>query len=90
LGGGRGNLALLIPKGDATVWMIKGLSFGLLTFLLFTVFYYGYSMRPLTSNKAIGVSAITSITLHRPLYWVAFGLTVLTVCVMSKLLHLGR
>jgi hypothetical protein len=72
------------------VWMIKGLFFGLLSFLLFTLFYYGYAMRPLVSNKAVGVSAITSITLHKPLYWMAFGLTVLTVCVITKLLHSVR
>ena len=72
------------------MWMMKGLFFGILSFLLFTVFYYGYSMRPLVPDKAVGLSAITSITLHRPLYWVAFGLTLLTVVVMARLLHSGR
>jgi hypothetical protein len=72
------------------MWMIKGLFAGLFSFVLFTLVYYGYWMRPLVPGKAVAVSAVTSLTLHRSLYWVAFGLTMLTVCVMSKLLHQVR
>jgi hypothetical protein len=46
------------------MWVIKGLFFGLLSFLLFTVFYYGYWMRPLVPGKAVGVNAVTSLTIH--------------------------
>ena len=72
------------------MWMIKGLSLGLFSFVLFTIFYYSYWTGPLVPNKAVSANLVAGLTLHRPLYWVAFGLTVLTVCVMSRLFHTVR
>jgi hypothetical protein len=73
-----------------TVWMIKGLFFGLFSFLLFTIFYYGYWTRPLIANKAVSLNLVTGLTLHRPLYWVASILIVLVACVIAKLFHTVR
>ena len=72
------------------MWLIKGLFAGLVTAFLFTVFYYTRALGPWTSGKAVGVSVPQALFLHRPLYWVASGLIVLTVCVISRLFHTVR
>jgi len=70
--------------------MIKGLSWGLLSFFLFTVLYFTYWNWPLQSNRATGFSVIQSLFLYRPLYWVTSGLIILLSCMIAKLLHTVR
>ena len=72
------------------MWMIKGLSVSLLSFVLFTILYFTYWNWPLTSNRATGFSVIQSLFLHRPLYWIASGLIVVVACMVARLFHTVR
>jgi hypothetical protein len=72
------------------VWMIKGLFFGLFSFVLFTILYFTYWNWPLQSNRATGFSVIQGLFLHRPLYWIVSGSIVIVACMIARLLHTVR
>lgn len=70
------------------MWMLKGIGFGLLTFAVFFVIYFvrviAGGLRP---NVAIGLSALTGSTIYRPLFWLAFVLTLVSACVYARLIQ---
>ena len=63
------------------MWILKGLLSGSVVFLIFTVYYLKSVIGPSKSGHAIGVSVITSTTIHQPLFWLTF-LVVLAAAVM--------
>jgi hypothetical protein len=70
------------------MWMLKGFGLGLIVFFIFFVVYYVLVIAGgLRSNVAIGISAITGATIHRPLFWLSFVLTLLCCCSYARLLH---
>jgi hypothetical protein len=72
------------------MWMLKGLASGLLLSAILFVFYFAYyivgpgGLRP---NMSIGLSAITGSTIYRPLFWLAFVLTLTSCCVYARLIQ---
>jgi hypothetical protein len=69
------------------MWLVKGLGLGLVLFAVFFVVYFvtviAGGIRP---HVAIGLSAITGSTIHKPLFWLAFLLTLSACCTYAKLL----
>jgi len=70
------------------MWLLKGVGFGLFVFAVFFVIYFvTHIAGGLRQNTAIGLSAITASTMYRPLFWVAFLLTLSASCAWTKLLE---
>lgn len=73
--------------GVKSMWLLKGVGFGLLVFVAFFVVYFvTHIAGGLRQNAAIGLSAITGSTIYRPLFWVALLLTLSASCAWMKLL----
>jgi hypothetical protein len=71
------------------MWLIKGVFFGLLIFIFFTVIYFFVFMGPPRQGVAIDLSVIKMNTIDQPLYWVAFIFTMATSCVIARLLNMA-
>jgi hypothetical protein len=67
--------------------MLKGIGLGLLVFAAFFVVYFVTVITGgFRQHTAIGLSAITGSTVYRPLFWLAFLLTLSACCTYTKLL----
>jgi len=58
------------------MWILKGSVLGTGLFLVGTFFFLIAVVRPFRSNTAIGLSVITGLTIHNPLFWAAFAASV--------------
>ena len=67
------------------MWMLKGISLGLVAFFLFTVVYWASFAGGFRSHTVLSLNLITSRTIYNPLYWAAFILILATTCVCSRL-----
>lgn len=69
------------------MWLLKGVGLELVVFAGFFAAYFSIviagGLRP---HTALGVSAVTGATIHKPLFWVALLLTISTCCAYTKLL----
>jgi len=70
------------------MWLVKGILFGLLLSVIFTVVYFKVFIGPMRENVATGVSVIKS-GFHLSVYWVALAATIVTSCLWAKALHLA-
>ena len=69
------------------MWLLKGFGFGLAAFVIFFIIYFVVVISGgVREHVATGFSAITGSTIHRPLFWLAFLLTISSCCVYAKLL----
>jgi predicted permease len=71
------------------MWLVKGVLFGLLIFIIFTLIYFFVFVGPPRQGVATGLSVIAGNTVFLPLYWAAFILTMATSCVCARLLHMA-
>ena len=62
------------------MWILKGSLLGTGLFLVGTFFFLIAVVRPFRSNTAIGLSVITGLTLHNPLFWAAFAASLVIGC----------
>ncbi|HXX99913.1 MAG TPA: hypothetical protein VEI54_03265 [Candidatus Limnocylindrales bacterium] len=62
------------------MWLVKGILVGLGVFILGSLVYVGYHLRPIEPEKATGLSAITALTLYDYRWWVALVATVALAC----------
>ncbi len=70
-----------------SMWLLKGVGFGLLVFAAFFVVYFATHIAGgLRQNAAIGLSAITGSAIYRALFWVGLLLTLSASCARTKLL----
>lgn len=70
------------------MWMMKGLGVGLMVFaIFFAIYFVRHIAGGLRPNLAIGLSAITGSTVYRPLFWLAFVLTLASCCAYARLLQ---
>ena len=60
--------------------ILKGSVLGTGLFLVGTFFFLIAVVRPFRSNTAIGLSVITGLTIHNPLFWVAFLASLMIGC----------
>ncbi len=68
------------------MWIVKGLLAGIGVFAVFSVIYVIVMAGGVRQNVAIEIHTLKSWTSQSLLYWAAFGLTLATACVFSKLL----
>jgi hypothetical protein len=69
------------------MWMLKGIVLGLILFAVFFVVYFRSFMGPARQGVATSLSVVTSYTLYRPMFWLAFVLTLISCCVYARLLQ---
>ena len=76
------------------MYIVKGVFVGAGLFLLFSVLYlnrliYSHIPKPVYVGTVttVDIRSILSLTTQRPLYWVAFVLTIVTACVCMRLLQ---
>ncbi len=62
------------------MWILKGSLLGTGLFLVGTVFFLIAAAGPFRANRAIGLSVITGVTIHNPLFWVAFVASLVIGC----------
>ena len=53
------------------MWIVKGLFLGTGFFVAGTFLFLILSGGPIETNHAIGLSAVTGITVYNPLFWLA-------------------
>ena len=70
------------------MWLVKGVLFGLLLSLMFTVIYFKVFIGPTRENVATGLSVIKA-AFHLSVYWMALAATIVTSCLWAKALHLA-
>ena len=69
------------------MWILKGIAIGSLAFAAFFVVYFVTVIAGgIRQHAAIGLSAVTSSTIYRPLFWLALVLTLSAGCAYTKLL----
>jgi hypothetical protein len=54
------------------MWILKGTLLGTGLFIVGTVLFLIAVRGPFRTNRAIGLSVITGLTIHNPFFWVAF------------------
>jgi hypothetical protein len=59
------------------MWVLKGLALGSTFFVAGTIFYLYVVLIRHSQAQAIGLSAITGVTIHNPFFWLA-----LVSCIM--------
>jgi hypothetical protein len=69
------------------MWMLKGVALGLVLFAVFFVIYFRSFAGPLVAGKALSLDLIRYETVYKPLFWVAFVLTLASSCVYIRLLQ---
>jgi hypothetical protein len=62
------------------MWLLKGIFVGLGIFLLGSLVYIGYHLRPFKPNRATGLSVITALTVYNTWWWVALVATLAFAC----------
>jgi hypothetical protein len=67
------------------MWILKGTLLGTGLFLVGAVLFLIAVMGPFAANRAIGLSAITGITIHNPMFWVAFFASIVIGCATVRL-----
>lgn len=70
------------------MWLVKGVLFGLLASLLFTVIYFRGIIGPIRQDTATGLSVIASGFSYPP-YWVVIAATMVTSCLWARVLHMA-
>ncbi len=66
------------------MWILKGSLLGAGLFLVGTVLFLIAVTGPFRANRAIGLSAITGVTIHNPLFWVAFVACLVIGCAIVR------
>ncbi len=66
------------------MWILKGTLLGTGLFLLGAVLFLIAATGPFRANRAIGLSAITGLTIHNPLFWVAFFASLVIGCAIVR------
>ncbi len=66
------------------MWILKGSLLGMGLFLVGTILFLIAVIGPFRANRAIGLSAITGITIHNPLFWVAFLASLAIGCAIVR------
>lgn len=64
------------------MWLLKGILLGLGLFFVGSLVYVGNKLRPFEEHKATGISLITGLTIHNPLFWVMLVASLLIGCVI--------
>jgi hypothetical protein len=62
------------------MWILKGSLLGTGLFLVGTVLFLIATTGPFGANRAIGLSAITGIATHNPLFWAALLASLVIGC----------
>ncbi len=62
------------------MWILKGSLLGAGLFLIGTVFFLIAATGPHKANRAIGLSVITGLTIHNPLFWAALAASLVIGC----------
>ncbi|MGH9680250.1 MAG: hypothetical protein ACRD4Y_09885 [Candidatus Acidiferrales bacterium] len=72
------------------MWILKGVVISSVFFLVASLIYLWLALRPLLhASRAIGLSAITGLTIRFPLYWAAFVVTLAAGCYLGRALWKG-
>ncbi len=66
------------------MWILKGTLLGTGLFLVGTVLFLIAMARPFQPNRAIGLSVITGITIHNPMFWAAFFASLVIGCAIVR------
>lgn len=66
------------------MWILKGTLLGTGLFIVGTVLFLIAVARPFEPNRAIGLSTITGIAIHNPLFWVAFLASLVIGCAIVR------
>jgi hypothetical protein len=66
------------------MWILKGTLLGTGLFVVGTVLFLIAMARPFKANRAIGLSAITGITIHNPMFWLAFFASLAIGCAIVR------
>jgi len=69
------------------MWILKGSLLGTGLFLIGSVLFLIATTGPFRANRAIGLSAITGVTIHNPLFWVAFFASLAIGCAIVGSWH---
>ena len=65
------------------MWILKGILLGFAMFISGTVGFLLLTVfGPISTSKATGISAITGITTHNPLFWVALLACLMLGCAL--------
>jgi hypothetical protein len=62
------------------MWILKGSLLGVGLFLVGAILFLIATTGPFRANRAIGLSVITGLTIHNPLFWVAFFASLMIGC----------
>jgi hypothetical protein len=66
------------------MWILKGTLLGTGLFLVGTVLFLIGTLGPFKANRAIGLSAITGVTIHNPLFWITFVASLVIGCAIVR------
>jgi hypothetical protein len=66
------------------MWILKGTLLGTGLFLVGTIVFLIATVGPFRANRAIGLSAITGVTIHNPLFWTAFLASLMIGCAIVR------
>ena len=67
------------------MWVLKGVSIGLVLFFFGSLVYVGNKMRQFEAGKATNVSMIQAVTVYNVGYWIAFVACLVLGCVLVRL-----
>jgi hypothetical protein len=66
------------------MWILRGSLLGIALFLVGAIIFLIAAIRPFRSNRAIGLSVISSLTVHNFLFWLAFLACLVIGCAIVR------
>jgi hypothetical protein len=66
------------------VWMLKGIFFGVLAFVIFSIAFF-LAKFSFSTHKAVSLSTLRYLTIQNPWFWAVFVLMVCTACACARL-----